>query len=474
MSRYARHVIAIVTLLAVLPAKHELALADTTHPNPNSSTWDSSDRRAPDPTGEITLAESVAAALTGSPDLAVFSAEIRALDARALQAGLAPNPVLTTEVEDFARTGDGSAFRSTQTTLSLSQLVELGGKRLKRRQVAELDKDRAIWDYEVRRAEVLFEVTDAFLQVLSLQEKLALTDELVGLATASVDSVATQVVAGAVSPVERQRAEMALATTRLERPQLEHELVEARTKLAAAWGSSAPRFTKVRGDLTAVRQPAPIEVFVDRVHSNPELARWSTEIAGRLASLDLERARRKPDFTLGAGTRWLNEDSSFAGVIEFSVPLPLFDRNQGAILEASERLAKARAEREAAAIAVRSGLTGAYQRLHAAYDRLTSLRDKSIPAAATLYQQTREGHSRGLFRYLEVLDAQRTLFELRREYLDSLFLFHRSLAEVERLSGTSIYESETRATSISASPKHDTTAERSPRPTVEDDHGGER
>ncbi|MCC6847364.1 MAG: TolC family protein [Deltaproteobacteria bacterium] len=392
-----------------------------------------------EPTGVVTLREAARAALLGNPDLRAFAAEIRARDARAVQAGLPPNPALAAESENLAATRSG-AFARAETTVSLAQLLELGGKRAKRRRAALLERDLADWDYESHRALVLSTVTKAFVAALAVQQRLALADELIRIADASVETVGAQVRAGAVSPIEQDRARVAGDRARLERVQLEHEVRAARAELAATWGGSRVAFVGLRGDLAVVAPPPPIEHFLARVEDNPALARWTAELEQRRAALAIERARAIPDLTARVGVRHLNEDDAVAAVAELSFPLPIFDRNQGGIAEAGHRVAKAEAERAAAEAAVRSTLARAYETLHAAFDQVVTLRDAVIPRAEAVFRGVQGNYARGLFRYLEVLDAQRTLFELRGQYLQTLATYHGALAEVERVSGAAVVE----------------------------------
>lgn len=435
----ARALVKAIALAVVVGYVHETRATDVAASPPTTAGATTASDGAPENlTGTITLREALSVALVRNPELRAFSAEVRAREARALQAGLLPNPVFQTEVEDFAGTGIHSSFKSAQTTVSLSQLVELGGKRTKRRRLASLDKDLAGWDYEARRVSVLSEVTSTFVIALAAQERLRLTDELIGIASDSVKAVGSQVRAGAVSPIEVERAEVALARTRLDKVQLQHELRSALSSLVATWGATSVMIDGVRGDLDRVAAPAPEATFFASIDANPNLARWATELEQRRAALDLEQSRRIPDVVVGLGGRRFNETETNAAVLGFSIPLPLFDRNQGGIAEAQERLTKARAERDAVASTVRSALARAYQDMHAAFDRVTSLRDEVIPRAKAAYEGARDAWAKGLFRYLEVLDAQRSLFDLRSEYLKTLATYHSAVADVERLSGMPI------------------------------------
>ena len=394
---------------------------------------------APEPSGPLTLRKALVLALQHNPKLAAFSWEVRVREAETLQAGLFPNPELNVEVENFAGEGEFGSFDGAETTLRLGQLIELGGKRVKRRRVAELEQELAGWDYEIQRLEVLTEVVEAFLDVLAAQERLRLAGELVRIAEESLESVARQVRAGATSPVERTRAEVAVSAAWIERQGAEAELAVARTRLAATWGSRKATFDRVEGDLHAIEEPPSWDVLTGRVTRNPDLARWVEEVRLREAVLDLEEAHRIPDVTVGPGVRRLYETNDTTFVFAMTVPLPIFDRNQGAALAARHDLAKSLHERLAVEVRIAADLDAAYQALLAGFQEVRALQEKVLPQAQNAYEGVRRGYLRGLFRYVDVLDAQRTLFELRRQALEALRTYHSAAAQVERLTGTPLH-----------------------------------
>ena len=394
-----------------------------------------------DPTGALTLRQSLALALQHSPDLASFSWEVRVREARVLQAGLFPNPEVGLELENFAGSGPFRGFGGTETTVQLGQLIELAGKRLKRRRVAALERDLASWDYEIRRLEVFTEVVQAFVDVDAAQERLSLAEELLRLAEEALAAVAKQVKAGGTSPIEEIRAQVAASTARVERRRAVAELAVNRSRLVATWGSTHAIFDRVVGDLYVLQTPPPFEVLVSRVTQNPDLARWIQEVELREAVVRLEEARKIPDVTAAGGVRQFSENNDAALVFGVSVPLPLFDRNQGA-REASRRaVVKARHERRAVEVRVGAAVDVAYRKLEASFEEVEALRDQVLPQAEEAYQGVREGYLRGLFRYVDVLDAQRTLFELRGRQLDALRSYHSTVADLERLTGEPLWSS---------------------------------
>jgi cobalt-zinc-cadmium efflux system outer membrane protein len=171
------------------------------------------------------------------------------------------------------------------------------------------------------------------------------------------------------------------------------------------------------------------------ISQNPDVARWVTEAEQRRAQIELERTKRIPDPTLSLGPRHFNGIDEHAFVFAFSIPLPFFDRNQGSLLEAQERLNKAEEESKATKLRVFGALAEAYQSLSAAYSEAETLRNDVLRGAQEVFEASREGYRQGKFDYLMLLDAQRTLFEVRGQYIEALGLYHQAVADVERLIG---------------------------------------
>lgn len=390
-----------------------------------------------EPDGELKLRDALAAALEHNPDLAAFAWEVRAKEAETLQAGLRPNPELAAEVENVAGSGPFSGTDGAETTVSLLQLLELGGKRGKRQQVAAWERVNATWDYEIQRIDVLTGVTQAFVGVLAAQEHVTLADELVRVAEDVLASVSRRVRSGAVSSVEESRARVELATSRVDQQQATHTLAIARQRLAGMW-RGAPVFAHAIGDLESLVERPPLDRIVARVSESPDIARWTAEMGRRSAELALARARRVPDLSIGAGVRRFGESGDNALVLGVEMELPFFDHNQGATRAAEHRLTKAVHEREATEVRIRVLLSSLFEDLRAAESEALALRDEVLPEAATAFETAQDAYRRGRMRFTDVLDTRRTLFELRGRYVDALARYHETVADIERLMGESL------------------------------------
>ena len=390
-----------------------------------------------EPPGNVTLQTAIAMALLKNPELQSFSLEVRAREARMIQARLLPNPEFQLGVENVFGSGALRGFDGAESTFSLAQPFLLGGKRDKRGRLANADRDLAKWDYEARRFDVLSEVNKAFVDTLAKQERVTLAEDLVHLAEQSFDVVRSRVQAGKVTPIDETKASAALSLVRIELLRARRELESARKILAATWGSRAPVFSRVEGRLGLDAEVPPFEQLTRNLDRNPDIARWDSEMDQRRATLTLEEANRIPDIALSGGVRRFSATDDNAFVFGFSVPLPVFNRNQGAIAEAKNRILKVEKERQAIFLRVQAGAAEAYQRLASAFEEARTLQNQVLPSLQEVFDSVREGYFYGKFGYLDLLDSQRTLFESRGRYLDALANYEKAATDVERLTGKS-------------------------------------
>ena len=391
---------------------------------------------SPTPTEDLALPEALARTLLYNPDLQVFGWEVRAREARTLQASLWPNPEIGADISEFGGTNNLTGTGAAEIGFGLSQLLPLGGDVGARRRVAARERDLAGWDYEAVRLDVFTATAQSFAEVLAAQERLLLADNLLALAQRFAQTVADRAEAGKVSPLEATRAGVVRSNAQIARGQAAHDLTAARKRLSSLWGDPEPDFERALGDFGEIRPVPALQVVADLVERNPDVARLASEMALRQADLGLAKAERIPDPILSAGPSRFNELGETAFRAGISIPLPLFNRNQGAIQEAHYRIRQVEASSRAARVEVQRQLASAYETLAAAYEAATTLEAEVLPAATETFEATEEGYREGKFDLLTVLDAQRTLFEATNQYVDAAQTYHQARAEVERLIGT--------------------------------------
>lgn len=390
------------------------------------------------PEGELTLARGIDAALRSNPDLLASAYELSAAQARIVQAGLRPNPELGLELENFAGTGATKGIDSLETTLSLSQVVELGGKRGLRRAAAEADLDVVGVEQRARELDVLSEVTSRFIDVVAAQERVRFAIQATALAQKTLDAIGARVEAGRSPEAERSRARIALTRALVEQRQAESELRAARYALSASWGSPEPAFTSARAELFDLRAVESFQALMDKLEQSPDFTRFASEARLREAELRLARVQARPNLTFSVGVRRFEQNSDAALVAGFSMPLPIYDRNQGTIREAQVRLNQTDALRNAARVRARASLLGLYQEMNTDRARVDTLRNEAMPQAQLALDQTRSGYDRGRFSFLELITVQEELLALQAAAIDAAADYHRVLAEIERLTSAAL------------------------------------
>lgn len=395
------------------------------------------------PAGErrvITLREALEIALANNPALAARGWEVRAVEGRILQSGLIPNPELEMEVENFGGAAERRGFDSAEATLQLSQLIELGGKRGKRRRVAQAEQSVAGWEYEAERLDVYATTAKAFFDVLAAQRQVDLRQRQLNLARSVLETVRERVSAGRVTPLEETKARVEASGSRITLERARRELDAARSQLIAAWGGNPASFGRAEGDLDDLATPPPLDSILAQLRDNPLVQRWEAEQTLRRSALRLEQAQQIPDVTLSAGIRRFADTDDTAFVAGVSIPLPIFGVNPGGVMEAERRMPQGRALGEAAIVQVTREARQAYSELSAIHAELQSLTQEVLPGAQQAYAAAQTGYREGRFGFLDVLDAQRTLFEARARHVEALGAYHRARTDLERLTGRSLAE----------------------------------
>lgn len=390
------------------------------------------------PEGELTLARAIDAALRSNPDLLASEYELSVAQARIVQAGVRVNPELSVELENFAGSGAAQGIDSLETTLSLSQVVELGGKREVRRAAAEADLDFVDIEQRARELDVLSEVTRRFINVVAAQERARFEAQATALAQRTLEAIDARVQAGRSPEAERSRARIALTRALIEQRQAESGLRAARYALSASWGSPEPAFITARAELFDLRAVESFQALMDRLEQSPDFTRFASAARLREAELLLARVQARPNLTFSVGVRRFEPTDDAALVAGFSMPLPAYDKNQGAIREAQIRLDHTDALRDAARVRARASLLALYQEMTTDRARVDTLRNEAVPQAQLALDQTRSGYDRGRFSFLELIAAQEELLTVRAAAIDAAADYHRVLAEIERLTSAAL------------------------------------
>ena len=393
-------------------------------------------RLAEPPSGEITLIDAWRLALLLHPALAVDAYSVREAEARQMQADVMPNPQIDFRLDDFAGSGQREGFDSANLRVRLTQVIELGDKRARRVELARADRALATWDYEARRIAVAADVSARFAALLAAQQRVLLRSGAVDFAQTMQQVIEDRIKAGGILPIEREHARVRLAQAKINLEEAKLEREAARGRLASCWNSDRATFSAAVGSLEVDRAArVDLDGLLARLADHPQVARFAGEVAQRQAALRVAQADAVSDVTVGVGGRYFREDDDHALLVEFGIPLPIFDRKEGEILEKRFALAKARSQAELARASARDELIQAHRDMSIAQSRELALRQQMLPSLRSAYDTTQAQFKQGLIKLDDMLDAHRDLLKAQMERLDATRDFHRAAAVLEGLIG---------------------------------------
>jgi len=376
----------------------------------------------------LTLESALQTAFANNPDMAAAQWEIDIAQGGRQQAGLIPNPVASWDAEDTRR-------NSRTTTVKLSQTLELGGKRGARIDVATRAQEAAALTLEQRRNGLRAEVIDGYYGALRAQERLDLAQRSLALAERGLVVANGRVTAGKTSPVEATRAQVQLSEIRLEFNRAQMGLTDAYRRLAASTGAASTDFQAVATQAQAAPAlPSPAQLLA-RLEQTAELRLAELQIVQGEAALGLEKAQRIPDLDVSIGSQYDASVRERVNVVGVSMPIPLFNRNQGNVLAASRRADQARDLRNAVELRLRTETRQALDLWQTANTEVRAFNQQILPAAQNAVDSATRGFEMGKFNFLDVLDAQRTLIAARTQYLTATAQATDAWVRIERIYG---------------------------------------
>lgn len=385
---------------------------------------------------ETTLEDAIRHAMDVSPDQRIAGSLEGIAKGERQQAGLLLNPEISAEAENLGGRGGYKGTDSLETTIGLSQTIEIGGKRSARIKVADEGINLAGYDAQSERLDLIHDVTVAYIEAVAAEEQVSIAKEQKKLAQGTLDTVAKRVEAAADPIFQKSKADVALSAAKIAVKKAEQEAKIAKQKLVKYWDGSVSKLQLDPRFFRHLEQPQTYSDIVSNLKNSPDYQRWNALHAQSKAAIDLEKSNAIPDPTFNVGVRDFRESGDQAFVVGVSIPFAVFNRNQGNVYKAGHTSAKIDAERQRAWIDLETNLATLTEELEASFSAAQMISENTLPAAQKAFSEARKGHSAGKFAYLEVLDAQRTLSEVREEYNDTLKKYHLVRAEINRLTAS--------------------------------------
>ena len=386
----------------------------------------------------LTLDAALQRAAATHPELAGFLFERRAAQAAVEAARQRPLTELGLSVEDALGSGARSGFDSAQTTLSLSQLVELGDRSARRGEVAQAGQNLLRTDQAARQLDVVAGVARRFVQVQGQQLRRDRIEDAQRLAAQLARTVEERVSAAAAPEAERARARVAIAEADLLAEDAGHVLQTYRAQLAAAMGLAGPDFGALQAEFFALPTSLTFAELQSRLEHSPDFLYFADQTRLADARLNLARSQARGELRASLGLRRHETTGDNSFVAGFS--LPLFAGRQ-----AAPRIAQAQAEAQRIALdrqphwnAARAQLYAHYQEMQHARHVETVLREEILPALNAALSQTEDAYRRGRYSWLQLSEIQQKLLSARLRRIEATEEFHINRIEIERLTGESL------------------------------------
>lgn len=370
---------------------------------------------APEADG-LTLEALESLALADNPALAEAAAEVRAARGEQYQAGRPPNPTF-----GYLGSEIGNDDKAGQQGFVVGQEFIRGNKLGLSSAVAAREAERREQVYAARQRRVLTDLRIAFYEAYLAQRRVELA--------ANLQTIGRQAVATAKTLIEAQEGRRTdLLQAEIEGERAAADLAQAESTVRGAWrrlaalaGHPELPYERLSADIDALRWTASWEeTLAELLRDSPEMAEAEAEVRRARAALARACVEPVPDVSAQASVQYdAATDYTVAGA-QVTLPIPLWNRNQGGIAKAEAELVAARRRAEKVELRLRRDLSQHYQQYEASRARVQAFQGEILDRAQQNLQLATEGYRAGELSFLDFLTVQRTYFQANLEYLSAL------------------------------------------------------
>ena len=392
----------------------------------------------------MTRQDAIRIALETNPEVVAARAEWEAAKARAVQAGAFPDPELELEYEELPGATDLGAFG--ERNLGATQTVEFPLKWWRRRRAAQQAANATQSSVlEATRQEISLRVKTAYDRVLLNQERLEFNRENVQLIQSFLTKARLRREAGDVPSLDVIRAEVETGRAANRLSQMHSDLDDARATLNALLGREIRMPFRLSSNLDYQPSSQKLSNLQElALKRRPEIRGADSALASARSQYGAARAALFPDVRVGVFRQTIDAPTGDEGFwrVGFGLELPLWGavRQRAEQAEAKAAAAQAAAEGTGARLQVLLDVERALLQLRNAEQQVQLFQGKIMAAAERAFEVAGRSYREGKTTYLDVLEAQRALMEVREEYASALFDHRAALAQLEWATGGELAE----------------------------------
>jgi cobalt-zinc-cadmium efflux system outer membrane protein len=393
---------------------------------------------------QVTVSQAVQEAIDKNLGLLAERYNLTIAEAKIATARLRPNPVFTLEaghLNSLLPGGNAAEAGPNEYAVRTDFLLERGNKRQYRIEVAE--QARAVAQMQLLNTvrQLVLDVQNAFLEVLLAEQTLALAQQNQASFKRIVQISTDRVRAGDLAQIELARTELAELQFNNAVIQAEAKLRIAKQRLQLLMGRLVPSDSfDVAGELRRDPSPSSLEDLQRQaLTSRPDYLALRRDQARSIAEVRSQIAQSKVDYTIGAEYR-RQQAPAFGNLLGFffSVPLPVFNRNQGEIERARQEQRQIEARVSALEADIRNQVSTAWQQYDAARVLVARIESDMLAKARRVLETMEYSYRSGAASLVEFLDAQRAFNDTILSYNESRAEYARSLYLIDSVTGKEI------------------------------------
>ena len=377
---------------------------------------------------ELTLEEALRRGLSHSLGLQAACLDIAIKEAEAYQVSLFPNPDFSADADDMGvlhPVDDCPVY-----AFGLSQLIELGGKRCKRRNLANAFREVAEVNYALKRHLLLCDIEETFVWVSQLQAEAAIAQAKRDLEEKMHNASCEKANEGKLARSEKVKSEAKKVLRDFEIKKKLSELEQAKLDLAYLMGSTCLDFEYVENMHEEVSP-----VTVEEACASLELLLKGREIHAAYQAMCLEKAKGVPDLFVRAGLV-CEEDFCRTGAFGgFTIALPIFDRNQGNYARASYEASKLELEEQQLCLDLELEMRKKKLAIENAYEEAICFKEEIWKRAQAVCHNAQESYQNGKIEYVCVLEEEWNCLEVQEKYIGAVTRFHELKLELKKMAG---------------------------------------
>lgn len=367
------------------------------------------------------------------PALKVFQFRHQALDGAVETQALTPGYELGFDADNFVGSGTFQGIDSAEFTISLSSVIELGGKLDARSAVVNEQRAYLEAERKIAALNLLAEATRRYIDVLAAQSQLQLAIDALSLAEQTLAVVNNRAQAGVTPDAEVKRAQAAVFNAKLVAEKQSLHLDYAKLALSMMWGESGVSFSNLAGSLFEFTDDVALAPLFEKVKYSPAIEAYLTQAHLKEAELRFAKTQSSTDIKWSVGVKQLQASNDTALTAGFSMPLFSGERNSGAILSAQAAKDEVFANREVALLTLYGQLYRAYANRKQAILTVNRLQVSVIPTLTFALEDTEKAYKQGLYSYLDYLTAREELLFARRALIDAAASALRYGVDIEQL-----------------------------------------